>query len=1794
MQRPFQRIAVVNRGETAMRLIRAVHELEAEHASGLRAIALYTEPDSGSLFVREADEAWNLGEASFVDPRDGQRKNRYLDYDALEQALRETRAEAVWVGWGFVSEHARFAELCRDLGVVFIGPDPEVMHRLGDKIGSKLMAEKAGVPVAPWSGGAVDTLEAARRSAERLGFPLMIKATAGGGGRGIRRVRGPEELPAAFESARSEALKGFGDDTVFLETLLENARHVEVQIIGDGQGTIWALGVRDCSIQRRNQKVLEETPSPALSDEQQRELCDSAVRLAAEAGYSNAGTVEFLYDPSDGRFSFMEVNARLQVEHPVTEETTGVDLVKLQLHVAAGGRLEGPAPTQTGHAIEVRVNAEDPERGFAPSPGRIELFRAPGGAGVRVDSGVAEGDHVAPEFDSMIAKIIVRGRDRAEALARLKRALAETRLAVSGGASNKGFLLGLLDRPEVQQGSANNAWLDGLTAHGEHLPRPLGREALIQGAIDAYEAEFALERAQFLATAARGRPRSRTEVGRSVELRLRGETYRLQVFRLGSNEYRVTVEGRSVPAEVEPVGRRERRLHLGGRPHQVVSLSEGLEQVLEIDGVPHRLSRDAAGIVRSPAPAVVLSIPVAVGDEVRAGDVIAVLEAMKTELPVLAPCSGKVREIAAATHAQVDMGTTLVVLETLAADPTETPAERVVFRPDAASDQPEDPRANALDLLDEMRCLMLGFDVDPVESRRLVDEWHRASDALPAGDVELARAEDAVLAAFTDVCALFRGRSSSSEDEAGGSSEEYLHIFLRSPETAAAALPPVFLDRLKQTVAHYGVESLERSDALFEALLWLCKAHGRLAEQADVILRLLERRLEDPERRAAHSGEAHRNLLNRVIRSTRARHPAVSDLARELRYRSVDRPLFEENRSRAYAEAEAHLEAVAAGTDREAHLSALVDCPQPLVNMLTARFGSADEALRERMLEILTRRYYRTRELIDLQNRVVGGHSVTAATYQHEGARIHAITSCAPWAELGSALAALRPLSEEVPEGADVMLDLFLWQDRPHAEPERVVEEVLAAINAAGFTRPLRRVVAAVAAPGYGPGMSSMQHFTLRPGDGGWEEERVYRGIHPMMAKRLQLWRTGNFEIERLPSVEDIYLFHGVARSNPKDERLFAFAEVRDLTPVRDAAGHVERLPRLEMMLMETLAAIRRFQAKRDTRRRLHWNRVLLYLWPVLELETDELSGVIKRLAPATADLGIEKVVVHARMPDPETGEPRFRILQVANPGGREVTLTLSEPGAEPIRPLSEYGQVIVRMRQRELPYPYEIVRMLTPPRDGSAGMFPPGEFAEHDLDEAGKLVPVERPPGRNVANLVAGTITNFTSLHPEGMTRVLLMGDPSREMGSFAEAECRIIIAAIELAEELGVPLEWIAVSAGAKIAMDSGTENLDWTAKALRKMIEFTQAGGEMNVIVAGVNVGGQSYWNAEATMLMHTRGILVMTADSSQVLTGKRALDYSGGVSAEDNQGIGGYDRIMGVNGQAQYWARDVSEACEILFRYYEHSYVRPGERFPRRAGTQDPVERDISSFPHGAEDGSGFRFVGDIFSDSTNPGRRKPFEIRKVMQAVIDQDHAPLERWRDMQEAEVAVVWDAHLGGQPVCLIGFESKPIPRMGLVPTDGPEVWTAGTLFPLSSKKVARAVNAAAPSCSVSYPATTAAPTSCSRARSTRTWKSPPWKEATRRSLGARRRPPSSSPARWTGARAPTSGWNPWMRRSPPPSRRNAASCECAGTRCSRRSAPRSSARWPRSSRASTTWSARAASAPSTKSWPRAACAPT
>jgi acetyl-CoA carboxylase carboxyltransferase component len=558
--------------------------------------------------------------------------------------------------------------------------------------------------------------------------------------------------------------------------------------------------------------------------------------------------------------------------------------------------------------------------------------------------------------------------------------------------------------------------------------------------------------------------------------------------------------------------------------------------------------------------------------------------------------------------------------------------------------------------------------------------------------------------------------------------------------------------------------------------------------------------------------------------------------------------------------------------------------------------------------------------------------------------------------------------------------------------------------------------------------------------------------MHPLIGQRFDLGRLKNFKGTRLPSTDDTYLFHLVAPDNPADERLVAYAEVHDATPLRDAAGQVVAFPAFERKLAACLQSIRTSQAGRGSTRRLDANRIVLYVWPPVEVPLNDLSALARASAPMTVGAGLEEIMMLVRHRAQPDEDPREVAVIFSYRPGAGVGVTMTKPLTEPLAPLDEYTQKVQRSRARGTVYPYEIVPMLT----GSEGT-----FTELDLDESSRLVPVDRPRGHNPSGIVAGLISTPTARHPEGMVRVALFGDPTKSLGSVAEPECARIMAALDLAEEMAVPLEWFALSSGAMISMDSGTENMDWVARALRRLITFTQAGGEVNVIVAGINVGAQPYWNAEATMLLHTKGILIMTPDSAMVLTGKQSLDYSGGVSAEDNFGIGGYDRVMGPNGQAQYWAPNLRAACRTLFAHYEHAYIAPGERIGRRADSNDPHDRDVRSYPH-VHPCSDFTTVGDIFSDEVNKERKKAFDIRTVMRAVVDQDHAVLERWAGMADADTTVVMDAHLGGYPVAVLGIESRPIPRRGWCPADGPDQWTAGTLFPRSSKKTARAINAA------------------------------------------------------------------------------------------------------------------------------------
>ena len=440
----FKKILIANRGEIALRIIYACREL------GIKTVAVYSQADEHSLHVRFADEDVCIGPARSADS--------YLNVPAVISAAEITGADAIHPGYGFLSESAYLAEVCEACHIKFIGPDPKVIRLMGDKARARRMMRKAGVPILPGSDGPVDTEDKALKLAKEIGYPVIVKATAGGGGRGIRVVRVPAELSYAVKTARQEAEAAFGVGDVYIEKYIESPRHIEFQVLGDHHGAVVHLGERECSIQRRHQKLLEESPSAALSDKVRRKMGSVVIDAAKAVQYTNAGTFEFLMD-SDGRFYFIEANTRLQVEHPVTEMVTGVDIVKTQIRIAAGERLsfKQSEVTLTGHAIECRINAEDPDT-FVPSPGVIHAFSPPGGPGVRVETLAHSDCLVSPYYDSLIAKIIVHGRDRPEAIARMRRALEMT--VIEGIKTTIPLHLRILNDPDFVAGKINTSFMD--------------------------------------------------------------------------------------------------------------------------------------------------------------------------------------------------------------------------------------------------------------------------------------------------------------------------------------------------------------------------------------------------------------------------------------------------------------------------------------------------------------------------------------------------------------------------------------------------------------------------------------------------------------------------------------------------------------------------------------------------------------------------------------------------------------------------------------------------------------------------------------------------------------------------------------------------------------------------------------------------------------------------------------------------------------------------------------------------------------------------------------------------------------------------------------------------------------------------------------------------------------------------------------------------------------------------------------------------------------------------------------
>jgi acetyl-CoA carboxylase carboxyltransferase component len=913
------------------------------------------------------------------------------------------------------------------------------------------------------------------------------------------------------------------------------------------------------------------------------------------------------------------------------------------------------------------------------------------------------------------------------------------------------------------------------------------------------------------------------------------------------------------------------------------------------------------------------------------------------------------------------------------------------------------------------------------------------------------------------VSALWRNRRTSGESEAGDEAavdaeaarnpQEYLHAYLRSTDADAEGLPESFRIKLRRTLAHYGLTDLEPSAELGPALYRIFLAHRRAAAQVPAVAELLRWRLRHPESLPDDARDDYRRVVDQLVSATQLRHPTIGDLARQVRYRCFDAPLIAAERAQAQQQVRAELDRLSPDPQaRAAQIDAIVASGEEILGVFAERHHAV-------MLEVMTRRYYRIRPLKNVQVTERGGRPLLTAEYVHDGRDYLVIATVADGSEN---VAVTDLLPDELPSGRTVLVDLYVTAQAPAAEgdtdPDARADRIrgqLGQIPAA-----VERVAVAVRqADGARRGRPAWFTFNGGP-DGAATENRTQRGWHPMVAQRLGMWRFSGFELTRLPTAPDVHLFRLRGREVPDDQRLMALADVRHLTVLRDEDGRVRGLPQIERTLDACLDSLRAARSADRELAKLDWNRIKLYVWPVIDVPLTDLEQVIRSLAPRTEALGIEQVMVQFRTADDdgEGSESRELMLRMSRPPGAGLTLRITDPPSEPLRELNAYTQKVIRARRRGAVYPYELIPLITrsPDRYGT-----PGTFTEYDLDDTGAPVPVDRAPGLNTANLVLGVVATPTKRYPEGMRRVVLLGDPTRALGALAEPECRRVLAAIDLARRLHAPVEWFAISAGAKISMDSGTETMDWISRALRGIVEFTQDGGEINVVVTGINVGAQPYWNAEATMLMHTKGILIMTPDSAMVLTGKQSLDYSGGVSAEDNFGIGGYDRIMGPNGEAQYWAPDLSSAVDVLLRYYEHAYTAPDERFPRPAPSSDPIDRDISASPHHAPGGD-FSVLGEIFDSGSNPERKKPFDVHSLLAGVVDADHRTLERWADMADAGSAVVLDAHLGGQPVELIGFESRPLPRHGPDPVDGPSQWTAGTLFPRASKKTARAINAA------------------------------------------------------------------------------------------------------------------------------------
>ncbi|RAL20439.1 hypothetical protein DL240_16680 [Lujinxingia litoralis] len=1529
----FRRVAVLNRGEAAMRFIRGAQTWSRREHIPLESIALYTAADAEAPFVQAADFAVPL-----PDPGPGG-TSPYVDIELLLDNAQAAGADAVWPGWGFVSEAPELAQACEARGLIFLGPPAQATRQMADKVTAKLLAEQCRVPVAPWSREPVADVAQALERLEHIGYPALLKSAAGGGGRGIRLVHQPADVKEAFQSAAAEALSTSGNPALFIERFITEARHVEVQVVADAYGNVWTLGTRDCSVQRRNQKLIEEAPAPELSDALRADLEACARRLARACGYVGVGTIEYLVLPpchtsggqtsdtsggqtsdtsggqtsdtsggqtsasscaTDPTFYFLEMNTRLQVEHTVTEAIFGIDLVASQIDIARGLNLSTrPHPEPRGVALEVRLNAEDPDDGFAPRTGQILRYVAPDGPWVRVDSGYVEGGCVPGNFDSNVAKIITWGIHRQEALARMHSALDDTALVLESGLSNRALLRELIAESEFASGPVSTRWLDTFLKQRKpphqrpHLPL-----ALAAAAIGDHLSYRRQELRLFFAEALTGLPRRLPTPGpREFSYHAGDQPVTVSVGTLAPMTYLVECDAWQALVRARAIGNAQMQLSIDNVTHQVLRVVRTGHVFIEVNGVAHRLEKLSDGSIHAPIPAAVSQIHVTPGQHVHAGDRLVTLEAMKMEFPLASPLQGQVSEILITPSATVEAGQLLIKLQ---------PAHNEALPAAAPLTLPPRER-RPLSLSEVLRAQLLGYDIDGAQTTRALDTLCQHPERVSATELT-----EWIGLYLLGESLFWSGRDDDAAGPAGESSAEQLGRYLRRRDLLDEALSESFVQKLRQTLQAHGLTRPRELRA------------GKRLDHA--LMRILQARKDRPLRDRIAT-----EALRALLASPRKHTPS--------HIRAGLSPHFTD------------------GLDDR---------------LMTLLEHLAQDATRRRRWEL------------------------AALTWR----LVHALEGDA--------------------SGSTHLPTPDFWDDAPPA---------------------LNSLPARVHATPTHPGVEhpGVEHP-------GVEHPVEHPGVEHPSGIALRSWHLSSTTI-------------------PDDQRIWVETCI---TPSEES---VHDLRSLERATLEAATYLR--QCRSDDASEARFNRIFLSIDAPLHTSSQAMQGLASRLAGKTGDLSLEFVALRSSGPLTLDGTPINAVIFAPATGlGPTFTGVSNIP---PYLPLASPDLQVLNAHRRGLFTPAEVISWLTggqtsAPNLAAIALSSPyqGTFQEWDLNADNILTPVNRPAGHHTANLVVGIISNRaqTTADHTDFQRLLIIGDATRTMGSLGEAECERIFQALEIAEQRNLPVEWVALSSGARIAMDSGTENLDATARVLRRIVELTQAGHPIHVIVDGPCVGAQSYWNAEATMLMHCKGALIMTPRGYMILTGRKALEFSGSVSAESNTALGGAP-IMFPNGQAQYFAENLADAYRILFTHYRLSAPNRPIALEKtgRCSTPGRTNRpEIQGVPPQIQTSpeTSSTALNAIFDPHLNPGKKKPFAIRALMRQVLDPGAPILERWAALQGGESAVTWLGELNECPITLIGIESQPVRRRGAPPVDGPDAWMSGTLFPQSSRKVARAINAA------------------------------------------------------------------------------------------------------------------------------------